>query len=151
MLSENAFFKLVEVAPLISIDFIVRNMRGEVLLGERVNRPAKGFWFVPGGRIFKDERIGDAFSRIAISELSKELFVSDASHLGVFQHFYNDSVAAENVTTHYIVLAYEVCVSVDITPPNDQHSKYRWQHPSEILMCDDVHEFTKDYFREGKV
>jgi colanic acid biosynthesis protein WcaH len=29
----------------------------------------------------------------------------------------------------------------------DQHSDYRWLMPDEILARDDVHEYTKAYFR----
>jgi colanic acid biosynthesis protein WcaH len=43
------FKKIVESTPLISIDLVVRNDQGSVLLGKRTNRPAQNFWFVPGG------------------------------------------------------------------------------------------------------
>ncbi len=35
---------------LISLDFIVENGRG-ILLGQRLNRPAQGYWFVPGAGV----------------------------------------------------------------------------------------------------
>ncbi|MEG1251614.1 MAG: NUDIX domain-containing protein, partial [Citrobacter sp.] len=59
----DIFQTIVQNTPLISIDFIVKNERDEVLLGKRVNKPAKGYWFVPGGRIFKNETIFQAFKR----------------------------------------------------------------------------------------
>jgi colanic acid biosynthesis protein WcaH len=33
----------------VSIDLIVRDADGRVLLGLRNNRPARDWWFVPGG------------------------------------------------------------------------------------------------------
>jgi colanic acid biosynthesis protein WcaH len=37
-------------------------------MGWRENEPAKRTWFVPGGRIRKDEKIADAFERIIRTE-----------------------------------------------------------------------------------
>jgi colanic acid biosynthesis protein WcaH len=56
-LSRSSFIDVVKRTPLVSIDIIVENRRNQVLLGLRKNEPAKGFWFVPGGRILKNERI----------------------------------------------------------------------------------------------
>jgi colanic acid biosynthesis protein WcaH len=47
------FATVVRSTPLISIDLIVENESGEFLLGKRTNRPAQGYWFVPGGRVQK--------------------------------------------------------------------------------------------------
>ncbi|WP_188925660.1 NUDIX domain-containing protein [Shewanella algicola] len=60
---------MIENTPLVSIDFVVYNQKGEVLLGKRNNRPAQGGWFVPGGRIKKDELMSAAFKRLAKNEL----------------------------------------------------------------------------------
>lgn len=63
-LSDETFKSVIQHTPLISIDLIVRNEQGEVLLGKRVNAPAKGYWFVPGGRVRKNETLDDAFVRL---------------------------------------------------------------------------------------
>ena len=63
-LSHDEFAVVVEKAPLVSIDLIIENHRGQILLGMRTNEPAKDYWFVPGGRILKDERIAEAFERL---------------------------------------------------------------------------------------
>jgi colanic acid biosynthesis protein WcaH len=68
-LEPQLFAALVEHTPLISIDLVIENSQGEILLGERTNRPAQGMWFVPGGRILKDELMQDAFLRLTQDEL----------------------------------------------------------------------------------
>ena len=55
--------EVIKHTPLVSIDLIVRNGKDQILVGLRTNEPAKGFWFVPGGRILKNERITEAFKR----------------------------------------------------------------------------------------
>ena len=60
MLSLDTFKTVIKSSPLVSIDLIVRNEQGQVLLGKRTNRPAQGFWFVVGGRVLKDESLEHA-------------------------------------------------------------------------------------------
>lgn len=55
-LRHEDFATVVRSTPLISIDLIVENAHGEFLLGKRLNRPAQGYWFVPGGRVQKMNR-----------------------------------------------------------------------------------------------
>ena len=88
------FGRMVADMPLISIDLVVRNTQGEALLGLRLNRPAQGYWFVPGGRIRKDERIPQAFVRLVKEELGQELAFERAAFLGVYEHHYSDNFPA---------------------------------------------------------
>lgn len=43
MLDRETFKTIVDKTPLISIDLVVKNTAGKVLLGQRLNRPAQGF------------------------------------------------------------------------------------------------------------
>ncbi|MBF4436458.1 NUDIX domain-containing protein, partial [Vibrio anguillarum] len=72
MLPINTFKTIIENTPLVSIDLVVYNQKNEALLGKRNNRPAQGYWFVPGGRILKDESIAVAFRRLTLNELGAE-------------------------------------------------------------------------------
>ena len=50
-LDDDTFEMIIDCTPLISIDLVVRESSGRILLGQRLNRPAQGFWSVPGSRI----------------------------------------------------------------------------------------------------
>lgn len=152
MLARDDFLFVVDKTPLIAIDlFIVRNAC-EVLLGKRLNRPAQGYWFVPGGRIRKGENIANALLRVAETELglgnaltAQELTVNQ---LGVYEHFYDDCFAGEcGVATHYVVLCHRIDVPKDFEPPaiDTQHADWRWWSLDEALLADSVHRYTKDY------
>ncbi len=136
--TESHFLEVVERTPLISIDLVVVDSNQRVLCGWRVNQPARGFWFVPGGRILKDELLDDAFARIASAELGPgDWRRADASLLGVFEHLYDTNFAgAPEITTHYVVLAYRIDVVDRPTPPDDQHSDYRWLSKTEAESDD---------------
>ena len=147
-LDHETFAHIVEHTPLIAIDLIIKDSESRVLLGRRVNAPAKDHWFVPGGRIYKNETISEAFSRIFFSEIGNELLIEDARFLGVYEHFYKNSFYDKNISTHYVVLAYEINYdfSIDILP-KAQHSTYKIV-PVKILLQDaEVHSNVKLYFR----
>jgi colanic acid biosynthesis protein WcaH len=147
-LGREEFLQVVERTPLVSIDLIVRDADGRVLLGKRTNEPAKGFWFVPGGRIHKDERIATAFRRITAAELGKPLDLADAEFIGVFEHLYPTNFAAKpGVGTHYVVLAYELgATDLPEQLPTDQHGEFEWFDVERIVEMDSVHENTRAYF-----
>ena len=69
---------VVRLAPLVAIDLVIRNGRGEILLGLRNNEPAKGSYFAPGGMILKNERLRDAFARILKNETNFTAAIEDA-------------------------------------------------------------------------
>ncbi|EFB2838367.1 MULTISPECIES: GDP-mannose mannosyl hydrolase [Escherichia] len=141
------FKTIVEHTPLISIDLIIRNDKGEVLLGQRLNRPAKNYWFVPGGRIFKDESFEIAFKRITFEELGYQITLDQANFLGVYEHFYNDNVSGTDFSTHYIVHGYETQFNPQqIRLPTAQHNSYKWFDVEALLHSTIVHQYTKNYF-----
>jgi colanic acid biosynthesis protein WcaH len=149
LLSVETFTTIVANAPLISIDLIVQDVQGSVLLGLRNNSPAKGYWFAPGGRIRKNETLGNAFSRITQDELGWRADLSQSRFIGIHEHFYDtDFTGAEGATTHYVVLAYHFQVErAALQLPDQQHSQYIWLHPSQIVQQSHVHPYTQVYFK----
>lgn len=151
LLSKQDFVAACSALPLVSIDLMLtcRTGDGEVLLlGMRNNRPARDFWFSPGGRIRKNEGIQLAMHRIASEELGMPLsWLSRATLLGVWDHFYEDSAFSDAVSTHYVNLAYRLPVSEEefglLSLPSgtlEQHSAWKW-FPLDIASCDEsVHE-----------
>lgn len=150
ILDVDTFRTVVASAPLVSIDLIVRRSDGYVLLGQRINRPALGYWFVPGGRIRKNESLDQAFLRLTDEELGAPYPRSSAKLLGIYEHFYTDSVFGDfdqSPSTHYVVVGYELMLDDDLVSlPLQQHSGYRWLHTQDILNASDVHINTKAYF-----
>ncbi|UOH75079.1 GDP-mannose mannosyl hydrolase [Acinetobacter schindleri] len=152
-LPDEIFKSVIQHTPLISIDLIVRNEKGEVLLGKRVNAPAKGYWFVPGGRVRKNETLDDAFVRLVREELGIESGITraDAKFLGVFEHYYEDCVFGDGTSTYYVVLAHEILLEniIDIEYMNNQHNDFEWMEIPDIIKDSSIHNFTKAYFSRG--
>jgi colanic acid biosynthesis protein WcaH len=147
-LNRDELAEVVRLAPLVSIDLIIENSTGKILVGMRNNEPARGFLFVPGGRIFKNERIADAFERIIKDELGIKADYRDAELIGVFDHIYDTNFACQpGFGTHYVVLAHRIKLddNTDITA-DDQHSELLWLNKEELLNNKKVHPHTKAYF-----
>lgn len=152
LLSPHEFEQIVRLTPLVSIDLIVRTKAGKVLFGWRTNEPAKGCWFVPGGRILKGETRAQAFQRITKGELGIRYDLTDASFVGVYDHIYSTNAGARptDFGTHYLVIAFELIVPEEMEHlPKEQHAKYKWFSPGEALNDPDVHENCKVYFRRN--
>lgn len=148
-LDPDTFRTVVDSTPLVSIDLVVEISGGEILLGQRVNRPAEGMWFVPGGRIMKGESLDAAFRRIASEELGVDVERGEAGWLGIYEHFYDDSVFGDKPGTHYVVLAYHLELDIQIQElPRDQHSEYHAWRIEDARCAADVHPHTRVYADE---
>ena len=145
MLDDQIFKTVVDSAPLISIDILIKK-GNKILLGKRINKPAQGYFFSIGGRINKNESIDNAMARVALNELNIDLR-STPKFIGVFEHFYGDSIY-ESVSTHYVNLAYEYEAKEVLKLPAEQHNEYKWFAVGELLESKQVHEYVKDYFRK---
>jgi colanic acid biosynthesis protein WcaH len=148
-LSPEQFLTVIDNAPLVSIDFIIRNPSGAILMGRRINEPAKGTWFVPGGRIYKNEDLEDAFKRISNDELGVELSIIQARLFGAFTHKYQtNALGAAGVTTHYVVLAYDLGILSLSLNLKAQHSQTQWITESEANRLNfEVHKNVLPYFK----
>lgn len=146
-LDKDTFSTVIQNIPLISIDLIVKNRDEKILLGKRINEPAKAYWFVPGGRIYKDETLERAFCRIVKDEIGLEFQRNQSNFHGIYEHFYTNNVFNDKFSTHYIVLAHNIKIESEIEL-NKQHEAYRWFSIEELLEHKDVHEYTKNYFKE---
>ncbi|PHR99346.1 MAG: GDP-mannose mannosyl hydrolase [Oceanobacter sp.] len=167
-LDRETFKTIIDTTPLVSIDLLVRNSQGQILVGKRVNRPAQGYWFVPGGRILKNERLSEAFSRLTEAELGVQLDIKNARYLGLYEHFYDDSIFTDDagvggteVSTHYVVNGFEVVLpeaesSEGLSQngyaglPCEQHNEYQWLSEEEFKASDEVHVHSRWYVDKTK-
>jgi len=102
---------------------------GGVLLGKRVNEPAKGEWFVPGGTVFKNERRTDAVHHVAEAELDEPVIIDEC--LGTYEHFYETADVEGIDSKHYLATGYRCHFERDDPEivGDDQHSDFKVLRP----------------------
>ena len=153
-LNQASFAELVKNAPVVAIDLCI-NKKNKILLGKRLNPPAKNFYFVPGGRIRKGEKLDDTIIRLLKEELQAE-FVNDQISkllLGVYQHFYTDNFIGNNdFNSHYVTIAflvnYEELIKISSSDRKEQHSQYIWYEENKEEFKDiNIHKYSKDYLK----
>ncbi|WP_251342882.1 GDP-mannose mannosyl hydrolase [Haloplanus halophilus] len=133
---------IVANVPIPSVDLVVRH-DGGVVLGRRENAPARGEWFVPGGRVRKGERLADAVHRIAEAELGVDVRIED--RLGAYEHLYDESEVPDVDSKHYLAVGFVVRPVSDAFAPDAQHSALRLVEPP----FPDLHPYVEAYLRDA--
>ena len=149
LLPSADFQMAVDALPLVSVDWVLLNPAGQMLLGQRRNAPAKHWWFTPGGRVRKNETLSRCLQRVAFAELGLQASdVQGARLMGVWDHFYEDSAFSSEVSTHYVnmphVLRLKHILNIG-SLPLDQHSAWRWQDLQAVAEAQDVHPYVQIY------
>ena len=144
-LARDDYRKMLGAMPVVSVDLVVNDEAGRILLGRRKNRPAAGSWFVPGGRLLKGEDIASAVRRISMQELGIEMNYERV--LGVYHQRYPDNFADDSFDSHYVTFPVSVVgVGSMKLRSDDQHEELRWWRLEDLMKADDVHKVAKNYF-----
>lgn len=144
----DRFKQVVRDSVLVALDLLIVNDHAEVLVGRRSNPPAKDWLFVPGGRVYKDERLVEALQRISIAETGVDLSRVKGRLYGVYEHLYPDNGFEEaGISTHYAVVAcwFENCAPIP-APGDHQHVDFQYMSIPELLSHPQVHAYTRNYF-----
>lgn len=151
-LSKEEFSLAVNLLPLVSIDFCILNDKKEMLFVERNCRPAQGFLFTPGGRIFKNESLINATKRITKEEIGLELNFDEMIFMGIYDHFYEDSAYDQEISTHYVNFPHLIELDREKTNSikvkygsNHQHSGFKWFELQEAIDSKRIHKYSKIY------
>jgi colanic acid biosynthesis protein WcaH len=141
-LPDDEWRTVVRNVPIVSVDLVVRH-EGGVVLGRRENDPARGEWFVPGGRVRKDEPLVDAVHRVARDELGVEVTVE--RRLGAYEHFWEESEFDDVATKHYLANGFVVRTTGGTLTTDDQHASLRTVEPP----VPDLHPYVEAYLRDA--
>ncbi|MBI2436647.1 MAG: NUDIX domain-containing protein [Candidatus Magasanikbacteria bacterium] len=150
----EVFAKTVEYYPMVAVNIILKNAHGEYLWIKRKNNPAKGEWWIPGGRIFNGETIEQAAHAILKKEtgLSGSIqYISNQYFEEIFdtRDFDEDDqkIYPKHIThVHYISTTVVIdLANLDTVNLDWQSSEYVWS--SEILS---KHKYLQNYFESCK-
>jgi colanic acid biosynthesis protein WcaH len=154
LLPAAEFAQACAALPLVSVEWVLTNPDRQLLLGQRINAPARGWWFTPGGRIRKNEAFAQAKLRIAQHELGLRAELLDSAVLlGVWDHFYPDSAFSSTVSTHYVNLPHWLQLSwQDVSQlrlqPDEQHAAWQWLDLARAASDEAVHPYVRAYAQQ---
>jgi colanic acid biosynthesis protein WcaH len=140
LLATSFYHQAVESLPIMCVDiFVVDLATNRYLLVYRKNRPAKGTFWVPGGRILKGESFFESAERKCCQELGIQIIPHEV--VGIYNLIFPDSEwETATHTPAVVVLAtydpQEGSVSLD-----ELHANFRWVslfEPNTIDYIEDI-------------
>lgn len=139
---EKIYKEIHRSLPIACVDIVITNGK-EFLLMKRRNQPQKGTWWLPGGRVLKNELLEDAVTRFLKKEIG--LTGKTDNFLG-FQELFFSPGYFPNINAHTIGFVFKVKISPNSRISFDkQHSEARW------FSCIDRswHPYVKKFLREA--
>lgn len=129
MIPSELYTEIKRSFPINAVELIVLNKEQEVLLFKRTNEPAKGQWWIPGGRVrFAETRL-DAAKRLLKEECGVvcEHFLLE----GMFDYMVKNE--QDNYDQHTITTVYRVQIENQEIYTDFQSCDYSWKHPEEWM------------------
>lgn len=144
-IDSELYRQILENMPIPCIDLVVHHC-GKVLLVHRKEEPAKNEWWIPGGRIFKNEKFEDAAKRKLKEETG--LNAIKIKDLGI-QEYFSDKSIFNNIETgtHAVAAIYLIEVENDEVKINNTSSEYRWVDKIE----ENLNPYVKEALKKAEV
>lgn len=104
-LSNKTFKTILNNVPLLCVDIVAKH-KGKYLLVKRRNKPLKGTFWLPGGRVLKNETMERAVRRKMREETG--LNIELIRPLGYFEYCFKDHAIALKNGYHTVSIVYLV-------------------------------------------
>jgi len=125
--------------PMLTVDVIVVNNKGEILLIERGGEPFG--WALPGGCV----EIGERLEHAATREIKEEtrLYIGDLTYLG---HYDDPSRDPRGHAVSFVYVAKVTGEMASQAQAGDDAVNHRWVQPNETgPLCFDHNNIVADY------
>jgi len=124
-IEKELYDKICAVVPIVCVDIVVVSEK-KFLLGKRKNNPAKGQWFFPGGRMYKNETVERAAIRKAREEIGLSLKKKDLEILGFGETIFKEGRGVDK-NRHTVNIVFKVATrSKRFHFDKTQHAQLRW-------------------------
>ena len=131
---EDEYARIVEILPVLCVDVMLFNRRGECLLVKRRNEPLKGQWWVIGGRVHK----GETLSQAAIRKIREEsgLSLSSVEPVGYYEETSHVNRFGSPTPLHTVSVVFTAAIDDSASIKLDDQSS-EWKYSA--LIPDNFH------------
>jgi colanic acid biosynthesis protein WcaH len=130
---DKTYKEILKLMPVCCVDLVI-TYGDKFLLLKRARKPAKGQWWLPGGRLRKNEKIEDAALRKAREETGLDCdFVTE---LGVNQGIFNDGPFGFGVHTVGVVCLLKA--KTDKVTLDSNHTAYKWDNQIDDNLDENI-------------
>lgn len=135
ILDKELFDEFIEKMPLLCVDGLVIS-QDKILLLKRNDEPAKGEWWFPGGRVFKNETLETSIIRKLKEETNLDVRIE--RQLCVYETIFEKK--------HTVNICYVLSCSNSHIKLNDDHSEFNWFELKNLPTVDErVYQVIKNY------
>lgn len=132
---EDKYEQIMEVLPILCVDMLLHNSKGEYLLVKRANEPLKGQWWVIGGRVLKGETLRQA----AIRKVKEEtgLVVDSVKPIGYFEDISHANRFGSLTPSHSVSVVFSAFIDDSQKIKLDSQSsdwKYSLEMPKDFVV-----------------
>lgn len=126
----NEYKIIMENMPILCVDLIIQKDK-RILVGLRKDQPLKEEWWLPGGRIFKNERLREAVIRKAKEELNLKVIIE--KELGTYEMMEEKGLFGDLKTgIHTLSVVFQVYpLNEKEIKLNESHEEYKWISPKD--------------------
>lgn len=143
-ISNEKYKEILEKIPICCVDLVIHNNK-KVLLVNRKNHPAKGEWWFPGGRIYKNEKLDKAVIRKAKEETGLDVKIQNK--VGFYEFMFNRGPFPDlkrGVHTIGLVFIVKLKNNNQKIKIDETHSDFKWVDKIEKNLPYYVKEILKD-------
>jgi len=116
--------RFLSTMPIVCVDCLVVNDRGEFLLLKRENEPLRGEYWLPGGRVHKGERLIDAVHRKMREEIGVDVDIVE--NVGFYEFLHERTQENAEGGVHSISFLYLVKPKSYDIKLDSQSSAWDW-------------------------
>ena len=124
-LPQNIYKEIYASVPTLCVDLLVI-YNNRFLLHRRVNEPAKGEWFFPGGRVYKNETLENAVRRKAKEELGIDIDNAEVKFLTVGETMFDDTELGGSIHSINITYIVKYEKKPEIILDKTQATEFNW-------------------------
>ncbi len=129
MIPAEHYKQILEVMPLLCVDVIIKNSRGEYLLVRRANEPLQGQWWVIGGRVLKNETLEQAVIRKVKQEVG--LTIRELTPVGYYEDRFEKNSIPLDSPLHTVSVVFSTSIDGQQPIKLDGQS-LEWQFLKEL-------------------
>lgn len=129
MIPARQYQQIIEVLPILCVDVVITNPRGEYLLIKRANQPRQGEWWVIGGRLLKGETLEAAAIRKVREETS--LNVQAVRPIGYYEAVSQENPFGLAPPLHAVSVVFLAVVD-DHQPISLDEQSIDWKYAQEL-------------------
>jgi colanic acid biosynthesis protein WcaH len=115
MIEDSLYNVIVDNIPILCVDGVILS-NNKILLLKRNNTPAKNEWWLPGGRVLKNEKLDIAILRKVKEETNLDVDIIE--QLGISETIFESK---HTVNVCYLLKSKNSDIIL-----NCEHSKYNW-------------------------